>query len=62
MVLCVVTGTTDFVRFPRRPRAAVEFVATAALPSPADEPQVYATALLDELRVRVPPQAAGRRV
>ncbi len=61
VVLCTVAGTTDFVRFPRRPRCAVEFLATAALPSPADESQGFAAALLNELRERVPPQPAGRR-
>jgi 1-acyl-sn-glycerol-3-phosphate acyltransferase len=61
VVLCTVTGATDFARFPRRPRCAVEFLATAALPSPADAPQEFATALLDELRLRVPPEPAGRK-
>ncbi|MDX6584002.1 MAG: 1-acyl-sn-glycerol-3-phosphate acyltransferase [Solirubrobacterales bacterium] len=62
VVLCTVTGSTDFVRFPRRPRCAVEFLATAALPSPADEPREFAATLLGDLRLRVPPQAAGRAV
>ena len=60
-MLCTVTGSTDFVRFPRRPRAEVEFLATAALPAAADQAQEFASALLDELRERVPPQPAGRR-
>ena len=62
VVLCTVAGSADFVRFPCRPRCAIEFLPTAALPSSADEPQAFATALLDELRERVPPQPAGRRV
>lgn len=61
VVLCTVTGATEFARFPRRPRCAVEFIATAALPSPADAPQEFATALLDELHLRVPPRPAGRK-
>ena len=61
MVLCNVAGATDFVRFPKRPRVSVRFLATAALPSPSDAPQEFATALLNELRRCVPPQQAGRR-
>jgi 1-acyl-sn-glycerol-3-phosphate acyltransferase len=60
IVLCTVAGTTDFVRFPKRPRVSVEFLATAALPSPSEAPQDFATALLDELRRCVPPQKSGR--
>jgi 1-acyl-sn-glycerol-3-phosphate acyltransferase len=61
IVLCTVAGTTDFVRFPRRPRVSVEFSSTAALPSPAEAPQEYASALLAELRRSVPPAHAGRK-
>lgn len=60
VVLCKVSGTTDFVRFPRRPRVDVQFVAAGALPSPAQAPQDYATALLSEVRIGVPPAASGR--
>ena len=60
IVLCAVSGTTDYVRFPKRPRVRVEFLSTGALPSPADEPQEFATALLDQVRERVPPVGAGR--
>lgn len=61
VVLCTVTGATDYVRFPRRPRAAIEFFAPATLPSPAEHPQDFASALLGELRGRVSPQPAGRK-
>ena len=61
IILCAVSGTTDFVRFPKRPRVRVEFIATAALPSPSEAPQDYASALLLELRRCVPPVQAGRR-
>ena len=60
IVLCTVAGTTDFVRFPRRPRVEVQFLATTALPSPSEAPQDFASALLGELRRCVPPQQAGR--
>lgn len=61
VVLCAVAGTTDFVRFPRRPRVSVEFMAPPALPSPADAPQEFASTLLAELRKSVPPARAGRK-
>jgi 1-acyl-sn-glycerol-3-phosphate acyltransferase len=60
VVLCTVAGTTDFVRFPKRPRVSVEFLATDALPDPARAPQDYASALLAKLRRCVPAQRAGR--
>lgn len=60
VVLCKVSGTTDFVRFPKRPRVAIEFIATAALPSASEAPQDYASALLGEVRRGVPPVKAGR--
>jgi 1-acyl-sn-glycerol-3-phosphate acyltransferase len=62
VVLCSVAGTTDFVRFPRRPRVSVSFFAPASGQPPGDEaaPELAAR-LLDELRVEVPPVAAGRR-
>ena len=60
IILCAVSGTTDFVRFPRRPRVGVQLIATGALPSPSEAPQEYASALLAELRRCVPPQQAGR--
>jgi len=61
VVLCKVSGTTDFVRFPKRPRVGVEFVVPAALPSPAEAPQEFASALLSEVRRGVPPAPAGRK-
>ena len=54
VVLALISGTTDFVRFPRRPRVTVELVPA---PDGADEPQE----LLDAIRERVPPVRAGRR-
>jgi 1-acyl-sn-glycerol-3-phosphate acyltransferase len=62
IVLCTVAGTTDFVRFPRRPRVSVSFFAPASgQPQPEEEPPALAARLLDELRAEVPPVAAGRR-
>lgn len=54
IVLALISGTTDYVRFPRRPRVAIELVAP---PPGAEEAQ----ALLDAIRERVPPVEAGRR-
>jgi len=62
VVLCTVAGTTDFVRFPRRPRVSVSFFAPASGQLHAEEEApALATRLLDELRAEVPPVAAGRR-
>jgi 1-acyl-sn-glycerol-3-phosphate acyltransferase len=62
LVLCTVAGTTDFARFPRRPRVSVSFFAPATgQRQPDEEAAVLASRLLDELRAEVPPVAAGRR-
>ena len=54
IVLAAISGTTDYVRFPRRPRVAVELFA----PQPgAETPEDLLTAL----RERVQPAPAGRR-
>ena len=54
VVLALISGTTDYVRFPRRPRVTISLVEPAA---GVAEPQE----LLDAIRERVPPVAAGRR-
>jgi 1-acyl-sn-glycerol-3-phosphate acyltransferase len=54
VVLALISGTTDYVRFPRRPRVTVELIPP---PVGALEPQE----LLDAIRERVPPVRAGRR-
>jgi len=62
VVLCAVGGTTDYVRFPRRPRVRVElFEPAGGQPAPDEEPAELAERLLEELRGRVPPASAGRR-
>jgi 1-acyl-sn-glycerol-3-phosphate acyltransferase len=62
LVLCTVSGTTDFVRFPRRPRVSVTFFEPASGQLRQGEaPPELAERLLDELRAEVPPVVAGRR-
>jgi 1-acyl-sn-glycerol-3-phosphate acyltransferase len=62
VVLCAVSGASDYVRFPRRPRVSIEFFEPAAgRPRPGEDPQALAARLLDELRGLVPPESAGRR-
>jgi 1-acyl-sn-glycerol-3-phosphate acyltransferase len=62
IVLCTVEGTTDFARFPRRPRVYVRlFVPGNGEPRPDETPAEVATRLLDQIRARVPPSPAGRR-
>jgi 1-acyl-sn-glycerol-3-phosphate acyltransferase len=62
VVLCTVQGTTDYVRFPRRPRVTVSFFEPAnGQPRPDEKPGELAERLLDEIRERVPPAPPGRR-
>jgi 1-acyl-sn-glycerol-3-phosphate acyltransferase len=62
VVLCTVEGTTDYARFPRRPRVRVTFFSPRKGDSrPVETPAEVATRLLDEIRTRVPPTPAGRR-
>ena len=61
IVLCTIEGTTDYVRFPRRPRVTVRFFP----PSeggirPGEEAAAFSARLLRELRERVPVTPAGR--
>jgi 1-acyl-sn-glycerol-3-phosphate acyltransferase len=61
IVLCTIEGTTDYVRFPRRPRVTVRFFAPAGGGiKPGEEPQAFSARLLGELRARVPVAPAGR--
>jgi 1-acyl-sn-glycerol-3-phosphate acyltransferase len=61
VVLAAITGTTAYVRFPRRPRVEV---ALSRLPEGAldgaGEPGEVAERLLAEVRRQAPPVAAGR--
>ena len=62
IVLCAVEGTTDYARFPRRPRVRIRFFAPEKRDARPDEtPAELATRLLGEIRSCVPPTPAGRR-
>jgi 1-acyl-sn-glycerol-3-phosphate acyltransferase len=62
IVLCAVEGCTEYARFPRRPRVRVTFFRPAGGGAqPGEEAPELAIRLLDEVRARVPPAAAGRR-
>ena len=62
VVLCTVEGTTDYVRFPRRPCVRVSFFCPReGDPRPDEEPAELAARLLYEIRERVLPTPAGRR-
>ena len=62
VVLCAIEGTTDYVRFPRRPRVRLSFFEPmGGDPRDGEAPQAMATRFLGEVRQRVPPVAAGRR-
>jgi 1-acyl-sn-glycerol-3-phosphate acyltransferase len=62
VVLCTVEGTTDYVRFPRRPCVRVSFFCPReGDPRPDEEPAELAARLLEEIRERVLPIPAGRR-
>lgn len=62
IVLCTIEGSTDFVRFPKRPRVAVRCFRPAGGPRrPDEEPAAFSARLLQELRGRVPPTPAGRK-
>ena len=55
VVLCSVQGTSDFVRFPARPRIEVAFFPPATeLSDLAIEPAEVSAQLLAEIRTRVP--------
>jgi len=54
IVLAAISGTTEYARFPRRPRVRIDLFPP---PDGAREPQE----LLDAIRERVPPTRAGRR-
>jgi 1-acyl-sn-glycerol-3-phosphate acyltransferase len=62
VLLCAVQGTTEYARFPRRPRVRVAFFAPGEGDRrPHEGPAELAARLLEEIRARVPPTPAGRR-
>jgi 1-acyl-sn-glycerol-3-phosphate acyltransferase len=61
IVSCAITGGTDFVRFPHRPRAAIRFLEpSAGGPNASEHPRALAARLLADARVLAPPVPAGR--
>jgi 1-acyl-sn-glycerol-3-phosphate acyltransferase len=61
VLLCAIEGTTDFVRFPKRPRVRLTvFEPETGQPREGEVPAELAARYLDELRRRVPPAPAGR--
>jgi 1-acyl-sn-glycerol-3-phosphate acyltransferase len=62
IVLCAIEGTTDYLRFPTRPRVTLTFFPPAEGERLAgEEPAALAARLLADVRERVPPVPAGRR-
>jgi 1-acyl-sn-glycerol-3-phosphate acyltransferase len=62
IVLCTIEGTTDYVRFPKRPRVTVRFFPPAEGGiKPGEEAQACSARLLRELRERAPITPAGRK-
>jgi 1-acyl-sn-glycerol-3-phosphate acyltransferase len=62
VVLAAVSGGTDLVRFPRRPRVRVELFRPAeVMPLEEEDHAALAERVLGEIRARVEPVAAGRR-
>jgi 1-acyl-sn-glycerol-3-phosphate acyltransferase len=62
VVSCAITGATEYVRFPRRPRVTIRFLEpTGGQPSPEEDPGALTTRLLADARALAPPVPAGRR-
>lgn len=63
VVLVSITGTTDFARFPKRPRVTVRFSRPAAGGYELGEDHgAFAARLVEQLRADAPIVGAGRRV
>jgi hypothetical protein len=57
-----ITGSTDFSRFPTRPRVGVRFFCPAGGQArEGEQPGDLSARLLAEIRAEIPPIAAGRR-
>ena len=62
VVLCSIKGTTDYVRWPRRPRVSIRLMEpTGGQPRPGEDPSELAARLLKDLRDVAPVTPAGRR-
>lgn len=61
LVCAAVTGTTDFVRFPKKPTVKVRFFEPASgQTDPGEDPAALSQRLLDEIRAVAGPADAGR--
>ena len=61
LVCVAVEGTTDFARFPKRPRVRVRFFAPASgQTQPDEQPGALSARLLAEIRALAKPDCAGR--
>ena len=61
VIVCArVTGTTDVVRLPKRPRVAVQFFRPAQPRRPDEDATALMQRLLDEIRSAAPPSIPGR--
>jgi 1-acyl-sn-glycerol-3-phosphate acyltransferase len=62
IVCAAVTGTTDYARFPKRPRVGVLFFRPAGGDfKPGEDPTEFAVRLLTEIRANAPIVASGRK-
>ena len=62
IVLVGITGSTDFSRFPTRPRVGVRFFEPAGGQArEGEQPGELSARLLAEIRAEIPPIASGRR-
>ena len=60
-MLVAIAGTTDYARFPKRPRVSVRFSRPAeGGHPPGEEHAEFAARLLAEIRAAAPIAAAGR--
>ena len=62
VIVCIaVSGSTDFARFPKRPRLSLRFFRPSGGGyRPGEDHGAFATRLLAEIRAVVPPVASGR--
>lgn len=61
LVLAACVGTTDFVRFPKKPDVKIRFFEPASgQADPGEDAAALSQRLLDEIRAVVPPADAGR--
>ena len=62
LVCVAVTGSVDYVRFPKRPRVRVEFFRPeGGQPAPGEDAAAISARLLAEIRERAPIVTGGRR-